>query len=114
MLVVGGIGTYYVAPTAFLYGNYSLFFFILNLLLLCMILGLTFIGILVLPMLQHTILRVILFAVKKDRKMRFLILKNMLSHEGRNTKTAIMFAVCLSFLIFSGSTFTLLGNLIVS
>ena len=36
------------------------------------------------------------------------------AHEKRNTKTAIMFAVCLSFLIFAGSTFKLIGNLIVS
>jgi len=38
----------------------------------------------------------------------------MEAHERRNTKTAIMFAVCLSFLIFAGSTFKLIGNLIVS
>lgn len=38
----------------------------------------------------------------------------MEAHQGRNTKTAIMFAICLSFLIFAGSTFKLIGNLIVS
>jgi len=38
----------------------------------------------------------------------------MQTHQQRNTKTAIMFAICLSFLIFSGGTFKLLGDLIVS
>ena len=51
MLVVLGVLTYYVAPSAFIYQNYELFFMILNSILLLMILGLTFISILVLPML---------------------------------------------------------------
>ena len=38
----------------------------------------------------------------------------MAAHEKRNTKTAIMFAICLSFLIFAGSSFKLIGNLLVS
>ena len=114
MLVVGGVGTYYIAPTAFLYKNYTLFFFIMNILLLTMIIGLTFIAILLLPTLQKIVLSCMLFFVKRDWKLKFLIVKNMKSHSSRNTKTAIMFAICLSFLIFSGSTFSLLGNLIVS
>jgi len=52
MLVVLGVFTYYVAPTAFLYRQYELFFTILNGVLLMMILGLTFISILILPGLQ--------------------------------------------------------------
>jgi hypothetical protein len=49
LLVVLGIATYYVAPTSFLYGNFEMFFGILNSLLLMMILGLTFISVLLLP-----------------------------------------------------------------
>ena len=41
-------------------------------------------------------------------------MKNLESHERRNTKTAIMFAITLSFLIFAGNTFTLLGHLMIS
>jgi hypothetical protein len=41
-------------------------------------------------------------------------MKNMQAHNKRNTKTATMFAVCLSFLIFAGSIFSLLGDLIKS
>jgi len=46
MLVVLGICTYYVAPVAFLFKKYELFFLILNGLLLVMVLGLTFISML--------------------------------------------------------------------
>jgi hypothetical protein len=51
MLVVLGVLTYYVAPSAFLFGKFELFFFILNSVLLLMIIGLTFISVLVLPQL---------------------------------------------------------------
>lgn len=43
-----------------------------------------------------------------------MVNKNLDSHESRNTKTAMMFTVALAFLIFAGSTFDLIGNLVVS
>mmetsp|Transcript_1248 Transcript_1248/g.778 ORF Transcript_1248/g.778 Transcript_1248/m.778 type:complete len:141 (+) Transcript_1248:1072-1494(+) len=48
-LVVMGILTYYVAPMSFLMENYTLFFFILNMVLIFMILGLSFIAMTILP-----------------------------------------------------------------
>lgn len=114
MLVVLGVMTYYVAPSAFLFGNFELFFFILNMVLLLMIIGLTFISVLVLPGMQSSLIDVILFFAVQDRKLRSLIYKNIESHEKRNTKTAVMFAICLSFLIFAGSTFMLIGTLITN
>ena len=41
MLIILGIGCYYVAPVSFLYENFRLFFLCLQLLLLCMIIGMT-------------------------------------------------------------------------
>ena len=60
MLVVLGVLTYYVAPSSFLFGNFELFFGILNGVLLLMILGLTFLAILVLPYLQKVFLKLFL------------------------------------------------------
>lgn len=114
MLVVLGIFTYYVAPSAFLFQNYELFFVITNAILILMILGLTFISVLLLPYVQQFLLTCFLNCYKKDKKLYAIISKNMEAHQNRNTKTSIMFAVCLSFLIFSGSTFKLIGNLITS
>jgi len=60
MLVILGVLTYYVAPMSFIYGNYELFFLIMNGILLMMILGMTFIAILVLPFLQDLLLFIML------------------------------------------------------
>jgi hypothetical protein len=49
LLVFLGILTYYFAPLSFLYRNYTLFFMILNLILIMMILGLSFLSLLTLP-----------------------------------------------------------------
>lgn len=114
MLVVLGVLTYYVAPAAFLLGDYEVFFGILNSLLLMMILGLTFISILLLPKVMKFWVGVFIFFNKKDTKLKQIVIKNLKSHKKRNIKTAIMFAICLSFLIFAGSTFALIGNLIES
>ena len=60
MLVVLGVMTYYVAPSSFLFQNYELFFEILNSVLLLMILGMTFLSVLLLPYLQKFFIRVFL------------------------------------------------------
>lgn len=114
MLVVLGIITYYVAPMSFVYQNYSLFFFVLNLILILMILGLAFVSILILPFVEILLVKLFLLIAYKDRKLEKVIRKNLEGHKNRNTKTAMMFTIALSFLIFAGSTFELLGNLIVS
>ena len=80
MLVVLGVMTYYVAPTAFIYKNYELFFTILNSVLILMILGLTFISILLLPYVQYCITSVFLFCYQKDMKLKSIISKNMEAH----------------------------------
>lgn len=114
LLVIMGVLTYYVAPTAFFFKRYGIFFGILNAVLLQMIIGLTFLSILILPAFQKLFLGLFLCCCKRDKKLKQIILKNLQSHEKRNTKTAIMFAISLSFLIFAGSTFALLGTLVVS
>ena len=48
----------------------------------------------------------------KDRKLLCLIKKSMESNKKRNTNTAIMFTLCLSFLIFAGGFFELFSLLI--
>jgi hypothetical protein len=105
MLVFMGVLTYYIAPMSFLYKNYTLFFFILNLVLILMILGMAFVSILLLPYLEILLVKTFLLFAKKDRKLFLVVKKNLEGHEKRNTKTAIMFTVALSFLIFAGSTF---------
>ena len=111
-LVVMGILTYYVAPQAFFFKRFNVFFNIMNLLLIMMILGLTYIFILILPGLQKQFVNMFMCICKRDRKLKQIVVKNLITHKRRNTKTAIMFTISLSFLIFAGSTFTLIARLI--
>ena len=87
LVLLGGI-TYYVAPMSWVYQNYSLFFFIINFILIMMILGLTFISILLLPYVEIMFLKIFLFIIRGDRILYKVVNKNLDSHESRNTKTA--------------------------
>lgn len=69
ILVVLGVITYYVAPMSFIYGNYTLFFFIINFILILMILGLAFVSILILPYLEVLLVKLFLLVAYKDRKL---------------------------------------------
>lgn len=109
LAVVLGFVSYYVVPTAFIYQDLMLFFTILNSILLLMILGLCILALLLVPPLQALLLKGMLLVFRRDRKLLPVISQNMHAHRNRNTKTAIMFAICLSFLLFAGSVFELLG-----
>jgi len=108
-----GVLTYYVAPMSFLYKNYTLFFFILNLVLILMILGLAFVSILLLPYIEVLYVKLFILIYRKDKNIYPVVRKNLEGHSKRNTKTAIMFTIALSFLIFGGTTFELIGHLII-
>jgi hypothetical protein len=58
--------------------------------------------------------KLFLFFKPNDRVLDQLIMKNIMSHSGRNTKTAMMFVIAMSFLIFAGCVFELMGRLIIS
>lgn len=114
LLVVVGVVHYYFAPMSWIYKNYTLFFIILNLVMIMMILGLAFLSLLLLPYLQKTLVWLFLLVRPSDRNLKTMILKNLQAHEGRNTKTAMMFVIALGFLIFAGCIFELMGRLITS
>jgi hypothetical protein len=114
MLIVFGILTYYVAPSAFLFEEFEVFFGIMNFILLTMILGMCYIVILLLPFVQKMFLTLGMCFNRKDRKLKTIILKNFESHKNRNMKTALMFAIALSFVVFAASTFNLISKMIIS
>ena len=111
-LVVLGILTYYVAPSSYLTEDFKTFFLILNLILTLMLLGLIFLSLMVMPQCMSFIVNIIIFFAPKDKKLKPLIQKNLESHQNRNLKTAMMFSICLSFLIFAGTAFTLMGDIV--
>jgi len=114
LLVVLGAFTYYVVPSSFLFKRYALFFGVFQAILLLLLLGLTFLAVLFLPFLQRFFAVLFLWIIRKDLRLKPLVVKNLDSHKRRNTKTAIMFTISLSFLIFAGSAMGLLTRLLAS
>ena len=88
---------------------------IMNAILLMMILGMTFIAVLLQPYIENLLVKFWLnFFCKRDSKLKNFVIMNLNSHEKRNTKTSIVFTICLSFVIFAGSSFKLIGKLVLS
>jgi len=115
MLVFWGSIVYFFAPMSYIYGDYVMFFTIINLLLIIMIIGLVFISILLLPYMELVFVYMFTHLVcRKDRKLNDIVQKNMKGHDKRNTKTAIMLTIAFSFLIFAASSFMLISHILVS
>ena len=109
-LIIIGITTYYFAPMAFVRQDVALFLAIMNIVLIFLILGFTIFINLFQRHFENLLL--FLFLWGADRKLKPLIHKNMKAHDKRNAKTALMFTICISFLIFSGTGFNLQTNVI--
>jgi len=70
MLTILGFLCYYVAPTAFIQQNLQLFLMIMNFILLLMILGMTFIAVLLQPYIENLLIKFFLnFVCRKDKKL---------------------------------------------
>jgi len=108
MLIVIGFVVYYVIPYSFTFGDFPLFFSILNFILLGMLLGLCITLFPLESRLEHLILWCVLWG--KDRRMMPLIRKNMAGHRKRTGKTAVMFTICMSFM-YGGAAATHLWRL---
>jgi ABC-type lipoprotein release transport system permease subunit len=59
VLLSFGLMTYYLAPAAFLFDRLDIFFFVLNFILICMIMGLSLISVLIFPYIQQAIVHII-------------------------------------------------------
>lgn len=113
MLVVIGFVTFYLLPLAFVFQNFSLFLGILTGILMGMVLGLSLVSM----SLQSTLERALLWlclSFTPDRRMRTVVRKNLTGHRDRNRKTAYMITISVSFLLFSGTMFTLQTNSLAS
>jgi hypothetical protein len=113
MLVILGFITYYCVPLTFFYGKTEWFLFIFDTLLIMIIIGLTFMSVLLFEYIEKGMLWVLInTCCKRDRVLKDVISKNLDGHRRRNSKTSIMFTLAISFLIFAASSFTLLSGLI--
>ena len=110
LLIVMGILAYYFAPSAFLFRNIQLFLYIMNIILFFLLFGLTVLANLLQKPLEKLFIKLLLLLIFKDKPLEKIILKNMSGHTQRNSKTALMFCITLSFLIFAGTGLKLQSN----
>ncbi|KAL7747024.1 hypothetical protein RI367_007637 [Sorochytrium milnesiophthora] len=106
LLLVGiGFLVYYVVPLAFTFNNLPLFFRVLTVILLGMVVGQTLLA----QILQHALefIALKLCVWGPDRKLSDVVAKNLGGHIQRNRKTALMFTLCLAYIIFAAAMFTL-------
>eukprot|EP00357_Protocruzia_adherens_P031584 CAMPEP_0114984976 /NCGR_PEP_ID=MMETSP0216-20121206/7590_1 /TAXON_ID=223996 /ORGANISM="Protocruzia adherens, Strain Boccale" /LENGTH=1353 /DNA_ID=CAMNT_0002347201 /DNA_START=273 /DNA_END=4334 /DNA_ORIENTATION=+ len=113
MLTILGVVFYYGLPYTFFTRQFGLFMMLLNSILILMVLGLVFLGSMIQPLLERLFLKVLFLFARRDRHMHKIVEMNLRGHRRRNKKTALMFIVALSFLIFAGSGFRLVGSVII-
>ena len=93
---------------------FTIMFMLLNMVLIMVILGMTFICILLFEYLERFLLwSSINTCCRKDKRLHHVIIKNMEAHKPRNAKTSLMFTLAISFLIFSASSFSLISSLVL-
>ncbi|KNE69101.1 hypothetical protein AMAG_13965 [Allomyces macrogynus ATCC 38327] len=110
LLLVGvGFMVYYMVPVAFIFNDTGLLFRILTIILLGMVVGQT----LVAQVLQHVLemaVMALMVVAARDRVILGVVAKNLASHLKRNQKTALMFTLCLAYIIFAAVMFQLQAN----
>jgi len=113
ILIVIGFSTYYLVPYTIFKQELTLLFLLMDLVLVMVILGLTFICMLVFEYLERFLLWISMMSCcRRDRRLYSVVSKNMEAHRRRNSKTSVMFTLAISYLIFSSSSFLLLSTMI--
>lgn len=113
MLTVYGFVTYYLVPLTFFNEQMKWYLLIFDALLIMIILGLTFLSLLLFEHLEKFLLWILMgTCARADRKLKGVIEKNLDGHRQRNSKTSIMFTLALGYLIYSASSFKLLSGMI--
>ncbi|ORX53870.1 hypothetical protein BCR36DRAFT_348918 [Piromyces finnis] len=108
IMVAIGFSVYYGIPTAYVSQNFSLFFRFLTLLLLIMILGETLLGQVINNILEKICVSLVIWG--SNKKLKIIVKKNLENHFSRNSKTSVMFSLCLAYIIFAAALFALMGG----
>ena len=104
-----GFMSFYWIPRSFQNQEMMWFFFQLNLVLVLIVVGLTFLSTLLFRRCEKIMLWLTLnLCCRRDKSLYLVIVKNMKAHRKRNMKTSIMFTMSISFLMFATTTFQLL------
>lgn len=73
-----------------------------------MILGETLLGQIINNLLEKVCVNLVIWG--SNKKLRIVVKKNLQSHFSRNSKTSVMFSLCLAYIIFAAALFSLMGG----
>lgn len=93
-----GFAVYYVVPLSLLTMDLTLLLNIFFFILIGMLMGLVLLSLNLEPLLERLLVNGLLFWEKAT--IRAMVIKNLVAHRKRNTKTTIMYALSLGFIIF--------------
>ena len=99
-LVLFGLMTYYLVPSALLNMEYGVFFFVMNFVLTGLCIGMVLVAVILMHKLQLGILKVLLCCRKSDQKLAMIIERRLESGRTQNTKVTLMMTASIAFLIF--------------
>ncbi|KAI9104652.1 FtsX-like permease family-domain-containing protein [Phlyctochytrium arcticum] len=108
VLIVLGFLVYYIVPLSFVFQDLRLFFRIMTVILLAMLLGAILLGQVLQSWLETLLAQVIVGMVRP--KLLHIVKKNLIAHRRRNSKTALIVTLCLAYIIFASTMFTLQSN----
>jgi hypothetical protein len=106
LMIVMGFVVYYLMPYSFIFNDIPLFLFLLTIILLGMLLGLSLVAQVLQPSFERVMSWLYMWGGER-RRLRPLVLKGLHAHRRRNRKTAMMFTTALAFIIFVGTSFSL-------
>ncbi|KAN0018407.1 hypothetical protein ACTFIU_011023 [Dictyostelium citrinum] len=109
LAVAVGFTVYYLIPLSFTFRNMGLFFGILTGILMGMLFGMSMLAQAVQPLLEKAVIFTLILGPDR-RSLYQLVRKNLFSHSTRNSKTATMLTISLTFIIFTGCVFRLQGH----
>eukprot|EP01132_Coremiostelium_polycephalum_P005002 gene5002-6228_t len=108
-VIVTGFNMYYTLPMTYVYQKFDSFFGILTFVLVGTLLGLALIAQSIQPWVQKLFTMLIVWG--RDRILLYpVVKKNLYAHSIRNTKTTTLLTISITFIIFTGSIFSLQGN----
>lgn len=106
LMTIIGFVVYYVVPYSFMTLQTSLFLGIMNWILLGMVFGCIVLSTTIQPHLERAVVFLTMWGQERA-KLGDLVKKALSGHRVRNRKTALMFTISLSFVIFAGAMFVL-------
>eukprot|EP00916_Digyalum_oweni_P011718 GHVL01019485.1.p1 GENE.GHVL01019485.1~~GHVL01019485.1.p1 ORF type:complete len:1182 (-),score=200.61 GHVL01019485.1:1132-4545(-) len=114
LLTLSGFISYYLIPYTFTFLEFQLFLAILNVILFGMLLGLSILFQVFQKKLQNIFLWLLIVPFRVDKDLLMLVSKNLAAHANRNQKTALMFCLTLTFLVFAGVAFDMQGSSMIT